>query len=123
MFLGIECVRWVLRNGGILEHPAWSRLWHTANLPLPGANRHGAGAWTLAIDQANFGHRISKPTWLLMSGIEPGAVDWDGFTLTMLNDLTQASLTPGQRSATPQRFAQWLVNTAAKSCRPSASGV
>ena len=39
------------------------------------------------------------------------------------NDLTQASLTPDQRSATPQRLAQWLVTTAAKSCRPSASGV
>lgn len=68
-----ELALWVIEQihkyGGVLEHPAGSLLWATANLPKPGeVDERG---FTLWISQFWFGHRADKPTWLYVSGLIP----------------------------------------------------
>lgn len=67
--------------GGVLEHPALSLAWRAFALPRP--TRHG---WTTSIgdpgyatevDQAAYGHRACKRTWLYYVGDNPPpALDW-----------------------------------------------
>jgi hypothetical protein len=116
MMLGVYCAEQVLRHGGILEQPAWSKLWQYMDLPFPGQKTSDPLCWSVAVDQANWGHRISKPTWLLFSRIERAKVAWPNWLLAGETNLVQRNLTPGQRSATPLKFAQFLIDTATK-CR------
>jgi hypothetical protein len=55
-------------NGGILEHPAGSRLWKEAPLPL-GDEVDEFGGFTIEIDQFDFGHVAHKNTKLYICGI------------------------------------------------------
>jgi hypothetical protein len=56
-------------NGGILEHPAGSRLWKEAPLPLAGGGEDEFGGYTIEIDQFDFGHVAHKNTKLYICGI------------------------------------------------------
>jgi hypothetical protein len=112
MMLAFRCLSLVRRNGGILEQPAHSRLWKAANLPRPGLPQSPGQAWSLAVNQGNWNHRHSKPTWLLLCGIAPYQVAWSGFALEQPSVSVLAHLTPGQRSATPKAFALWLIQLA-----------
>ncbi len=57
----------IRESGGVLEHPAASRLWPEYGLPAPG-QRDRFGGWTLPIDQDWFGHRAEKRTLLYVVG-------------------------------------------------------
>lgn len=70
--LGRWAVGVVLRNGGVLEQPAHSRLWHVEGLPLPG--KEGRRGFCLAVDQWVWGHPVRKPTWLFVVGCGFGDV-------------------------------------------------
>ena len=118
MMLAFHCLKLVRTFGGILEQPAHSRFWRAANLPRPGLPNHPGQEWSFSVNQGNWGHRTSKPTWLLLCGIRAESVHWSGFTLEQPSALWLADLTPGQRSATPQDFARWLVELACQS-RPA----
>lgn len=109
MHLAYCCLRWCRRNGGVFEHPAYSQFWQAANLPRPGDLSHAPEEWCIQVDQANWGHRSTKPTWLLFCHIDPEALYLDGFTLSDQSNIPLSRLTPGQRSATPQRFAAFLL--------------
>lgn len=56
--------------GGVLEHPANSKLWPELGLPAPG-KRDQYGGWTLPIHQHWWGHRAEKKTRLYIVGVEP----------------------------------------------------
>lgn len=118
LLIGMECVRLVRANGGVLEQPAFSRLWDTAKIPRPSARFTSSAEWSIEIDQAEYGHPCSKRTWLMLCGIRPDQVTWQGFELANPRRRTLAQLTPGQRSATPPRLAVWLVFLASLA-RPS----
>jgi hypothetical protein len=118
MLLGMECVRLVRKNGGVLEQPAFSRLWQCAHLPGPCTWPDSRNEWSIELDQAEFGHHTTKRTWLFFSGIAPGAIDWQGWSLANPRRRTLQVMTPGQRSATPARFAHFLFNVALN-CKPS----
>lgn len=66
--------------GGVLEHPAHSLAWEHFGLPEPA--RHGwAGSMfdpglATEVDQAAYGHRARKRTWLYAVGIDALALDW-----------------------------------------------
>lgn len=64
----------VRRFGGVLEHPAHSLAWLAHDLPAPGGTHWLAGlgvdGWVCEVDQALFGHRARKRTWLYCAGIE-----------------------------------------------------
>ena len=65
----LECVR---QFGGVLEHPAYSDAWKAFDLPRPLG--HGqwiqgpCGGWAVHIDQAWYGHKAKKATWLYAHG-------------------------------------------------------
>lgn len=64
----------VRRWGGVLEHPAYSDAWQRFRLPVPSARgrwQQGlCGGWVTELDQAHFGHRARKSTWLYAFGTE-----------------------------------------------------
>lgn len=56
---------WVVRRyGGVVEHPAASKLWDYMKLPAPGAAPDVWGGHTVEIRQCDFGHPAEKLTWL-----------------------------------------------------------
>jgi hypothetical protein len=65
-YLGLAQVR---LNGGVLEHPASSRLFKEANLPF-GMLQDEFGGFTVDIDQYDFGHVAHKATKLYICGID-----------------------------------------------------
>ncbi len=67
----LEAVR---KWGGVLEHPAQSRAFRFHGIPHPdcrGWQRTFDGDWITEVDQAAYGHRARKSTWLLYSGSTP----------------------------------------------------
>lgn len=99
-------------NGGVLEHPAHSRLWDFLGLPKPGEAMQN-GLWSMAVKQAWWGDTRTKNTWLLFSKIESIDVQ----TPIRLHDAKGDRrrwqvMSKHQRSATVPAFAEWLVETA-----------
>ena len=125
-----ECALWsverVRRHGGVIEHPAASRLWPEADLPEPG-QRDAWGGWTLPVDQHWWGHRASKRTRLYIVGCEPRDIPDMPMVLGeashVIGDVGRASLgtkrpeiSKAEREHTPPEFARWLVDLASR-CR------
>ena len=121
----IEAVGFVRRNGGVLEHPANSRLW--AEIDLPKVHTFGLdkyGGWTAYVEQVDWGHCCVKPTWLYLVGIPKELVvaemdrrDGKGVAThcvctgpRQLKRLPVASKPFKRRS--PPAFAAWLVQLA-----------
>lgn len=126
-------VAMVRQNGGVLEHPAASKLWADQSLPQPGAGADAFGGWTLGISQHWWGHRATKNTLLYIVGVSPRDIPdlpelrlGDG-THVIAQDtrkgnggrrLVQGDLgwrpfvTHAEREHTPPLLAQWLVELA-----------
>ena len=104
--------------GGVLEHPAYSKLWKDVNLPKPGQwDDHG---FTVGLDQFCFGHPAQKRTWLYICGTK--MKDLPGMPLRMgypedifaggSRKYVNGSRHSGIRSATTFEFARWLIQVA-----------
>lgn len=105
--------------GGVLEHPAESRAFKFHNLPEPtsrGWQRTFDGDWVTEVDQAAYGHRARKRTWLIYSGDEPPPLlDWrttKGTHQIGLFDQKLPQLPKRERSATPIAFRDVLLSMA-----------
>ena len=105
--------------GGVLEHPAWSKLWHEMDLPRPGEFADDHGGWTLAVDQCAWGHRARKRTWLYLVGANRGdAIPWDGgpepthVVTTSRRGRRLTKMSSAEARLTPPAFAAWLVDIA-----------
>ena len=61
----LEAVR---RWGGVLEHPAHSKLWDALDLPKPGELPDAFGGRTIEVEQVRWGHVARKRTWLVAVG-------------------------------------------------------
>ena len=118
-----DLARWAVRQvrqwGGVLEHPAASRLWPEMRLPEPG-ERDGFGGWTLPVHQHWFGHRAEKKTRLYVVGVEPRDIPAMPLRLDdpthVIGDVGRASrgdnrpeVSKAEREQTPPAFAEWLV--------------
>lgn len=114
--LALDAVHAVRTNGGVLEHPAWSKLWPAAGLPLPGA-RDEFGGFTLPILQSWFGHKAPKATWLYIVGIEPALLPVFPFALGIPTGRVCATGSMKLREGTPLDLAHWLV-ALARQCKP-----
>lgn len=72
----------VVRFGGVLEHPAFTKAWTAHGLPKP----IGVGwtwfdqGWVCEVWQSAYGHKARKRTWLYYRGLvppfEPFELDW-----------------------------------------------
>lgn len=124
----VELAPWAIeqvrRWGGVLEHPAASRLWPACDLPAPGACDRWGGR-TLVIDQDWFGHRAEKRTRLYIVGCRPRDLPAipikleDPAYVIASGSLLRAGM-PGyrnqtskaEREHTPIALATWLVEVA-----------
>ena len=113
--LGRHAVRTVQRCGGVLEHPAHSRLWPACGLPDPGAGPDDHGGWTLPVDQSWWGHRAPKATWLYIVGVSADDLPPIPFHLGTAAGRVEA-MGRAEREATPPAFARWLLELA-RSCQ------
>ena len=112
--LGPFCVEKVKENGGILEHPAHSRLWEHCELPKPGWESRG-DSWSMAVSQAWWGDTQTKETWLFIVGIYPDELEIPFRLHHPAGDRRRWQLmSKNQRAATSQSMAIWLVETARK---------
>ncbi len=134
--LALFAVGQVRRWGGILEHPAWSKLWTACSLPLPGELPDRFGGFSLAIDQVDFGHVARKATWLYVLGARglrfafpsPGRpthyvgcdTRWRRRARAEGRPLLKAA-SAQQRRRTPVAFAEWLLELATSSRRERAA--
>jgi hypothetical protein len=126
--LALFALEVVRRNGGVLEHPAWSKLWDAAALPLPGEAADSFGGWTLAVSQKWWGHRARKRTWLYIVGCKPGDVPALPIHMRPHQAVCggpgaragAARLGDRERNHTPRAFAWWLEELASRCERPAA---
>jgi len=127
--------------GGVLEHPAGSRLWslysvETANMPFPGELPDRWGGITVEIDQCDFGHVARKKTWVYCVRCRPSlcALPPNGTPTHWISGGRGPTATrnhtpvpPGikvcsaqQRRRTPVAFAEWLISLARQARREAA---
>jgi len=113
--LGLYAAALVKREGGVLEHPANSRLFKEAGLPEAG--ERSADGFTIMVPQVWFGHRAPKRTWLFFSRVveplpsmpfafEPFVGGGNG------NCLSVARMSHRERELTPYGLAEYLVRAA-----------
>lgn len=112
--LGPFCVDWLRKCGGILEHPAHSRLFAACGLPKPGET-DASGAWTAQVLQAWWGDTRTKKTWLCFFGIPRSQVVFPYRLHNPQGDRRRWQvMCKQQRSATNPALAEWLVETVRK---------
>lgn len=107
------CIDKLKQNGGVLEHPAFSKLFTDGYLPLP-REQHPT-LKTIEVSQFWFGSKMRKRTWLCFSRIDLSLV------LIPFRLFPQASpgatrhfefLSEKQRSHSTPEFCEFLVNNA-----------
>ena len=118
--LGPFCVSLLRRNGGVLEHPAHSRLWGWEGLPEPGHGVDGV-EWSIEIEQGLFGYRLTrKRTWICFFGVR--SRDVPAWSLSLWSEGGEERRWQGsserQRSLTVLEFGEWLVSAAERSVPP-----
>ena len=107
--LGIWCLQTVRMFGGVLEHPAGSRLFKLCGV-APGAPDR-CGGWVLPIYQQWFGHPAQKATWLYIRGVAPADVPRLPLVLGQASR-TVESQDAAARERTPFDLAVWLLELA-----------
>jgi hypothetical protein len=124
--LGCIAVRQVRAWGGVLEHPAESKLWEACEIPKPGESRDAHGGWTIEVNQVDYGHVARKRTWLYLVRVDPEIAAWrppvrePTHWVSGCRNLScghnHGHVPPGmkicsaeQRRRTPPFFAEWLV--------------
>lgn len=130
----------VRRFGGVLEHPAYSRAWeaHGLRWPVRGRWREAdtQGGMTAHVEQANYGHRGRKATWLYAVGCDLPQLRWQKADAPQLwlswcgnrnghrGGIVQR-MNKRERAATPIEFRDVLIAMAITAGRPevAASGV
>lgn len=123
-----SAVAMVQRWGGVLEHPAHSRLWAHCELPGPGEDPDDFGGHTVVVNQVEWGHACAKPTWLYVVGNTPTIAPpfpgrhpthgiWYGdFARSGHAGPRLLGASKEIRRRTPRLFAEWLVKIARESC-------
>lgn len=116
--LAFHAVHAVRTFGGVLEHPASSSLWESAELPASG-ERDSFGGFTYVVDQAWFGHRAPKRTWLYI--VDADSLPDVPFELGQRSGRVEL-MGKREREATPPAFAFWLLGLAARCAVGKQSG-
>jgi hypothetical protein len=149
--LAVRAVQQVRAYGGVLEHPAHSRLFGALELPTPKAMhriREPSGRWldadvadeyggfTIEVQQVDFGHPCRKKTWLYLCGVPREAIMLPATHREPTHwcsggHRAKRPPPPGikiasakMRRVTPPAFAEWLVHLArsASGCFLTAGG-
>lgn len=117
----LESVR---KWGGVLEHPAETRAFRFHGIPEPARGswqRTLDGDWTTEVNQAAYGHRARKRTWLLYSGeTPPPSLNWRdvhgthrvGIGWKEDSERPLPHMTKSEALATPPAFRDLLISMA-----------
>jgi hypothetical protein len=115
--LALDCIAIIRKNGGVLEHPKSSQLF-VHHLPLPGRVDE-FGGYSILVEQHWWGHRCRKQTLLYIVGCSqrelpeiPYSLDAIGFKVGANKNKRLRVVHKREASATPVRFAEWLVEVA-----------
>lgn len=115
--LGLWVCEKLKECGGVIEQPAYTRLFAAAGLPLPGEPTRD-GVWSLAVWQWWWGFPTKKATWLAFAGVPRDAVV---LPFRLHNGQRDRSVwnrqSKNQRSATCREFAEFLISAARASVR------
>ena len=108
--LAIYALDLVRKWGGVLEHPATSKLWQDQKLLSPGVI-DSFGGFTLPVDQFWFGHHARKRTFLYICGLAPRDIPvlplMFGSPINTIENMSRR-----QRESTPVEFARYLLSIA-----------
>lgn len=114
-------VRAVEKWGGVLEHPEASLAWDRFRLPRPESGRWTRGlfapGWSCQVDQAAYGHKARKRTWLYYVGeVAPAPLDFrpaQGVAVVAANERSRRlgipKLPDDETHLTPPAFADVLL--------------
>lgn len=112
--LALDAIAFVQENGGILEHPAGSKLFGY-QLPEEGEFPDHSGGITIEIDQFDFGHVAHKPTKLYICGVDISDLPALPPKRMEYTDRSIAGNVPGtkrctqyQREYTPEALIDWF---------------
>lgn len=107
--LALSAINIVRKNGGVLEHPAYSKLWKVANINYKGIDQFNG--FTLPINQGDFGHLAPKATWLYICGIKPQELPPHPLSLSVAEGRVDR-MSLKNREATPRQLAEYLIQIA-----------
>lgn len=118
---GPVAVNQVRTHGGVLEHPADSKLWKACGLPHTGTDAWGG--WSMVVRQVDWGHVAAKRTWLYIVGrpigdkppMPPRQPDPPPPPLLRTGRRIRGwveMMSKTKRHLTPPAFAAWLVELA-----------
>ncbi len=125
--LALRAVRQVRQFGGVLEHPAHSRLWAAACLPAPGDSLSvDPNGYAIEVVQSDWGHVARKRTWLYLVDVPRSALESPPFRGRAPTHWASGSrnaprgpvpsgikvCSAQQRRRTPLAFAEYLVRLA-----------
>lgn len=121
--LGPWAVEQVRRWGGVVEHPAGSRLFAYCGCGVPGGLPDEHGGIVIEVDQFHWGHRAAKPTRLYIVGTldippiphrdgRPSHCITQGHGVRIGHPAFKPRVPDWEREATPLAFATWLVELA-----------
>ncbi len=112
MALGLWCAEKVMQCGGVLEHPADSRLFEAAGLPVPNSPDATRWMYTLYVEQRWFGYASRKPTWVFVCGVPKAWLPPVPFRLVERAIAPAPGMSQAARSRTMPAFARWLCQVA-----------
>lgn len=112
----------VRAHGGVLEHPAYSKLFRALHLPWPDELPDEHGGRTYEVNQMAWGHVCAKRTWLYAVNVPP-AIVFDGVreggratavvaSSLRVHERELRAATVDERIHSPIEFAEWLVSLA-----------
>lgn len=107
--LGPWCVKQVQRCGGVLEHPAHSKLFKACGLPEPGQFPDEYCGQTFLTWLSAFDAPVAKPTWLYVVGLDVFPRLPSKQTATTTVDRLHSRT----RQLTPRLMAEFLIELAA----------
>ena len=111
--LGLWCCEQLKKNGGVLEQPAFSRLFHAGGLPPRGVFK--GDLFTIEVNQSWWGYPMIKKTWLCFSRIDPHEIQLPPQSPPPPGSRrTQQKMSKHQRAATCREFAEFLIKAASK---------
>jgi hypothetical protein len=127
-----HALRAVRKNGGVMEHPAFTHAWKKYELVAPVAGncedwdgigwlRAGEREWVCEVWQSAYGHAARKRTWLYYVGPKPFDLRWErnsGTHQVGWFDRNKPTLSKKEASRTPIAFRDELLRLARYSGEP-----
>lgn len=115
--LAVWSIMRIWRYGGVLEHPAGSKLWELMKLPLPGSKPDIHGGFSISLDQSWFGHKCKKNTWVYIKGLDINEIPDYSLNFNVITHCISSTksnsglkeVSKDWREKTPVEFAKWLI--------------